>query len=817
MCWLNGNRMRYVFVGIIICCSLALTKLIAGQSSAASKNSQESSEVVLMIAGEEHRYQPRPDLGYVIMAQENADVIASIRRDVSLFAQQEIRYIGGRGRQGLRIIESEQSAIQNEAVIKTLHEQRQIQYAAPLFSCNGSEIAVIPEIVVQVTFGIRVDQLQSICTKVGCTILHPMEFTTQEYLLEVQGSNAEAVFEAVIELNKIDWIEWAAPNIAFSPKLCGQVMPNDEYFYMQWHLHNTGETFGTPNADINAPEAWEITTGHPNIVVAVLDTGVDSSHPDLVNNLVHGYDFHDDDDLPDPVGGPDSAHGTMCAGLIAAEGNNEIGVVGVTWKCKIMPIRASTWLGWGITPESQIATAIRWAATHGADILSNSWVDNIPLPIIHSAFVDVTQSGGIGRKGKGCIVFGAFGNTGSRASFPPASWPEVVGVGATDASDVRSYYSSHGPELDVVAPGGPGCTNGDWLRTGKEWSWTTDIAGAGGYNNDPYDEWAHILDYTGLGGTSQACPVAAGVAALILSIEPELTNEEVRHFLERSAKDLGDPGRDDYYGWGRVDARAALDMVLAKRCDLNNDWKVDDQDLAILNAAIDANDLSADIAPPAKRDGIVDEQDFELMMQYLDIKIPELGLIAHWKLDETEGDIAYENIQTKDGILHGEPLWQPLSGQIDGALEFDGIDDYVSANSVINPAEGALSVLVWIKGGAPGQAILSQADGVSWLCTDSVEGYLMTELKNPGRGGAPLLSQTFITDGDWHRIGFVWDGSYRSLFVDGAEVVQDTEPLSSLENAEGGLYFGAASTLTPGTFFSGLIDDVRIYNRAVCP
>ena len=818
MNWLNDNRIRLVLVGVFICSLFTLPKLLSGQVTEALNTSRESSEVVIMIAGHEHRYQPRPDLGYVVLARNTSNAIASIQSNFSLFTQQEIKYIGGRGRQGLRIIESEQSATQNEAAIKTLSVQKQFQYVAPLFSCNGSKIAVIPEIVVRVTSGIRVDQLQSLCTEIGCTILHPMEFTTQEYLLGVQGPNAEAVFKAVNELNEIDWIEWAAPNIAFTPKLCRCFLPNDEYFSRQWHLHNTGELFGTPNADINAPEAWGITTGDPNIVVAVLDTGVDTKHPDLVNNLVPGYDFHDDDDLPDPVGGPSSGHGTCCAGIIAAEGNNSIGVTGVTWRCKIMPIRTSTWLGWGITPESEIATAIRWSASHGADILSNSWVDNIPLPIIHSAFVDVIRPGGMGRDGKGCIVFGAFGNNNRKASFPPASWPEVVGVGATDANDARCYYSSYGPELDIVAPSGPGYTEGDWLRTGKEWPWTTDISGARGWNNDPYKEWASILDYTGMGGTSGACPVVAGVAALILSIEPELTNEEVRHFLERSAKDLGDPGRDDYYGWGRVDARGALDMVLAKRCDLNNDWKVDDQDLAILNAAIDTNDLSADIAPSAKRDGFVDEKDLELLMQYWGTEIPEMGLIAHWPLDEAEGIIAADSVSENgynDGVVIGDPLWQPTGGQVDGALQLDGVDDYVVIGAAPNPDVGAYSVLAWIKGGAPGQVVLSQMGKANWLGTDPSGGTLMTELTVGGRNSHSLGSEAVITDGNWHRIGFVWDGSYRRLYVDGVVVAEDAQ--DNLDISSNGLYIGTGKAMAPGTFWSGLIDDVRIYNRAVNP
>ena len=111
---------------------------------------------------------------------------------------------------------------------------------------------------------------------------------------------------------------------------------------------------------------------------------------------------------------------------------------------------------------------------------------------------------------------------------------------------------------------------------------------------------------------------------------------------------------------------------------------------------------------------------------------------------------------------------------------------------------------------------MSQANGKNWLCLDSVEGCLTTELK-AGRSSAPLSSQVCITDGVWHRIGFVWDGSYRHLYVDGVVVAEDAEPLSGLETEEGGLYFGAGRTLASGTFFSGLIDDIRVYNRAVTP
>ncbi|KPK40831.1 MAG: hypothetical protein AMJ65_10330 [Phycisphaerae bacterium SG8_4] len=197
-------------------------------------------------------------------------------------------------------------------------------------------------------------------------------------------------------------------------------------------------------------------------------------------------------------------------------------------------------------------------------------------------------------------------------------------------------------------------------------------------------------------------------------------------------------------------------------------------------------------------------------------EVDDPTLIAHWPLDEVQGVIAYNDAADCDGTLMGNPVWQPDGGMLIGALQFDGIDDYVSTEFALNPADGPFSVVAWVKGGAPGQDVVSQANRASWLGADSTEGNLMTNLRS-GRSSTPLLSETCITDGNWHRIGFVWDGSYRHLYVDGVEVAVDGSPLSGLASAEGGLYFGAGSTLTPGTFFSGLIDDVRIYNRVVRP
>ena len=255
--------------------------------------------------------------------------------------------------------------------------------------------------------------------------------------------------------------------------------------------------------------------------------------------------------------------------------------------------------------------------------------------------------------------------------------------------------------------------------------------------------------------------------------------------------------------------------------DLNSDGIVNAADMSIMVDYWGTDNSICDIGPMPWGDGIVDVQDLVVLAEHL---FEEPGLIAYWMLDEIEGDIAYDSSGSYDGILMGSPVWQPDAGIVAGALQFDGIDDYIITDYVLDPADGPFSVFAWIQGGAPGQVIISQADGIgtgeTWLGITASDGNLMTGLMPYQVGRTvifPLESQSLITDGQWHHVGFVWDGSYRSLYVDGTEVAKDTNPitLSPLIFANGGLYIGAGKTLDAASLFSGLIDDVRIYDVAL--
>jgi len=249
--------------------------------------------------------------------------------------------------------------------------------------------------------------------------------------------------------------------------------------------------------------------------------------------------------------------------------------------------------------------------------------------------------------------------------------------------------------------------------------------------------------------------------------------------------------------------------------DLNGDGIVDCADMCIMVDHWGTDNPLCDIGPTPFGDGIVDVQDLIVLAEHLFEEVDDPTLFAQWALDEIEGNIAYDSANDNDGAVYGDPAWQTEGGMVNGALQLDGIDDYVSTPFVLNPADGKFSVFIWIKGGAPGQVVLSQIGGARWLCTDSLEGNLMTELKSSGRGAVELLSQTNITDGNWHRIGLVWDGSHRTLYVDDIAVAEDAQ--TNLEGSENGLYIGTGKAMEPGSFWSGLIDDVRIYNRPVSP
>ncbi len=193
----------------------------------------------------------------------------------------------------------------------------------------------------------------------------------------------------------------------------------------------------------------------------------------------------------------------------------------------------------------------------------------------------------------------------------------------------------------------------------------------------------------------------------------------------------------------------------------------------------------------------------------------DFSLMVYWRLDEQAGNIVLDSAGSYQATANGNPAWQPNAGVMGGALQFDGLDDYISTPFVLDPSAGPFSVFAWIKGGSAGQSILSQIGVSNWLSINASTGCFGSELKVSGRSTKPLWSQSIVTDGNWHRVGLVWSGTNRILYVDDVEAGRDGAGFPSA--AKAGLYLGAGSGLQAGTFWSGQIDDVRVHNRAIIP
>jgi hypothetical protein len=242
--------------------------------------------------------------------------------------------------------------------------------------------------------------------------------------------------------------------------------------------------------------------------------------------------------------------------------------------------------------------------------------------------------------------------------------------------------------------------------------------------------------------------------------------------------------------------------------DFNGDGKVNGTDVLSLAAHWDQDYPPCDIGPTPLGDGTIDLQDLIVLADYIGEEVDDPSLVAHWAFDETEGSVAHNSAANSNSTIVGLPAWQPAGGKVGGAIELTGTT-FVMGGFVLNPSSGPFSVLAWIKGGQPGQGIVAQSAGMDWLAVDAVDGKLTTDLSRS------LYSETVITDGDWHRIAVTWDGDDCLLYVD--DILEAQSAKDALNASAGGVVIGCRRTMAPGTFFTGLIDDVRIYSRAVKP
>lgn len=435
----------------------------------------------------------------------------------------------------------------DEAKLGEAREYRDIASTRSAFRDPwGHEFILTDEVIASFSEELSDTKRRKLVGSLPCAVL---ETSGNRWRLRVTDPDDDAPLAVANALSGEKGVEFAEPNaLQFARFLAaGRVTRRaDNLFKWQWHLKNTGQQGGTRGADVKAEAAWRVTEGSSQVRVVIHDSGVDIDHIDLKANMGPGWDFDNSDSDASNDQGP---HGTACAGVVAATRNGR-GVVGIAPKCTIIPLRAAgahTWETWARTFD--------WAAANG-EVISCSWSISPNNTLSDAVRRAATQ----GRNGKGIPVFFATGNDNTPFISYPASLPETIAVGASDFRDERAYYSNYGDGIDFVAPSGGGAGS---LRIE-----TTDVMGKFGYNQAADGHYCKAVDSSGFSGTSSATPLAAGIGALLLSANPDLTAADVRRIL-RDSCDKIDPEQAAYdgngwsrkYGYGRLNAARALELA----------------------------------------------------------------------------------------------------------------------------------------------------------------------------------------------------------------------------------------------------------------
>jgi hypothetical protein len=364
---------------------------------------------------------------------------------------------------------------------------------------NASDKFVADELLVQAKAGVSGEKIHE--------ILKPHDAAT---VGEIQSLRVRRIKVPADALENVKAALKKNPHVSFVENnffATGGAEPNDYQYPSQWHL-----------LKISAPAAWDVCTGFPTEPIAIIDSGVDPTHPDLADKLLPGYNFiSENTDTQDVLG-----HGTAVAGTAAAISNNVVGVAGVAWDNPIMPLVVLNSSNYATYYD--IAQAITYAADQDVRVINISIGGSSSSSTLQNA-VDYAWN-------RGAIVFACAQNYATSAPYYPAACTHAVAVSATSSTDTLASFSNYGDWIDLAAPGT------SILTTNR----------GGGYG-----AW---------NGTSFSSPIAAGLAALILSANPSLTNAGVLEIMTQNTDDLGQPGFDPYYGYGRVNACASLQAAI---------------------------------------------------------------------------------------------------------------------------------------------------------------------------------------------------------------------------------------------------------------
>jgi subtilisin family serine protease len=366
--------------------------------------------------------------------------------------------------------------------------------AVPSFVIRTKEKYVLDELILKFKTGGIEENRNQINLLANAQIIKTSRHSSI-YLIKI----AQPLNQVISELQKNPLVEYASPNYYVT----AFTVPNDPHYTSQWHLQR-----------IAAPHGWDVTTGDSSMVISILDTGLDPDHAEFSARTIPGYDFVNDDPEPED----DNGHGTHVTGIAGAATNNSIGIAGTDWQAKVMPLKVLNAQGIGTTFD--VCEGIYYAADLGADIINLSLGGYEPS----SAYDDAVNYA----HASGCIVIAAAGNDNTNQPVYPGACAHVICVSATNKTDQKASFSNYGTYIDLAAPG------------------------VAILSTLPQNQ------YTYYNGTSMAAPLVSGLAALLCAQNPLFGPAEIESLLFNYADDLGEPGWDEYYGYGRINVFKSL-------------------------------------------------------------------------------------------------------------------------------------------------------------------------------------------------------------------------------------------------------------------
>ncbi|MEO0536004.1 MAG: S8 family serine peptidase [Cyanobacteria bacterium P01_A01_bin.123] len=492
-----------------------------------------------------------------------------------------------------------------ESAMTQARQTAGVDFASHVYRLKASAQTLVyltDELTVQFVPTVARHVITQLVQPLGLAQLEPITGIPNAIAFRITATAKDNPIKIANQLATLSQVMVAEPNIIIHSALTYR--PQDPFYPNQWHLNHSGGQSLRANSHIFAESAWDITRGSRSVVVAISDDAFDLSHPDLqgAGKLVAPRDLKNRDGLPSPTDDNDN-HGTAVSGLAIGEENGD-GIVGVAPGCSWMPIQTT-----GFLDDRSIEQVFDWAVAQGAAVISCSWSPAATyFPLSRRQSLAINRAATQGRGGKGCVVLFSAGNANRpvQGDIAEKGWPQgalrgsttwlngfavhpdVLVVSACTSLNQKAAYSNWGDQIAIAAPSNNGKPNMSLpqvgtVNTGPEINTslpgrgmvTSDRSGDAGYSTNSYT--------SGFGGTSSACPVAAGVAALVLSANPELTAREVRQILQTTADKIVDNAPDPqlklqygtydnnshsrWFGYGKVNANKAVQAARQKRRD----------------------------------------------------------------------------------------------------------------------------------------------------------------------------------------------------------------------------------------------------------